>query len=595
LLLASLLAAPATGLAGAPGPAHGIAMHGEPSLPADFAALPYVRPDAPKGGRIVFGVQGTFDTLNPFPVRGIAAHGMAAPQGLVIQSLMARNYDEPFSLYGMVAESIETPPERDWVIFRLNPKARFSDGRPVTARDVLFTFELLKSKAKPNFRSWYGKVAKAEALDERTLRFDLTGADDRELPLILGLMPVLPKHAINPDTFEQTSLAPIIGSGPYVVAEVKPGESITYRRNPDYWAKDLPVSRGLFNADEIRYDYYRDANSLFEAFKGGLYDIRAEDSPTRWTTGYDFPAVRDGRVVKDPVPVRTPKGMNAFVFNSRRPIFADKRVREALGLLFDFEWVNRNLFSDVYRRTSSFFEGSDLASTGRPASPGERALLARYPGAVREDILEGRWRPAPGDGSGRDRDAARKALSLLEQAGWELSDGVLRSRADKEPFAFEFLAASRVQERLALNFAQSLRRLGITMKVRLVDDVQYWRRLGAFDFDMIQFTWGSTPSPGNEQYGRWGSKSAERQGSLNYAGAREPAADAAIEAMLAARGREEFVDATRALDRVLLSGFYVIPLYNQPEQWIARSAAVKRPERTSLFGFLPDTLWRESR
>ncbi|MFZ4533746.1 MAG: extracellular solute-binding protein, partial [Alsobacter sp.] len=484
-LFAALLCAWAT-LVQVPGPAaaeprHGIAMHGEPALRPDFQAMPYVRADAPKGGRIVFGVQGTFDTLNPFAVRGIAAQGIAPPTALVIQGLMARNFDEPFSLYGLVAESIETPPDRSWVVFRLNPKARFSDNKPVTAADVLFTFELLKTRGKPSYRSWFGKVRSATAPDAMTVRFDLASGEDRELPLILALMPVLARHAVNPETFEQTSFAPILGTGPYVVGEVKPGESITYRRNPDYWGADLPITRGLANADEVRFDYYRDANGLFEAFKGGLYDVRSEDSPTRWTTGYDFPAVRDGRVMRDPIPLRTPKGMNAFVFNTRRPVFADVRVREALGLLFDFDWVNRNLFGSVYRRTTSFFEGSDLAASGLPASAGERTLLARFPAAVRDDILEGRWSPARGDGSGRDRDLARQALALLGTAGWEMRDGVLRNRASGEPLAFEFLAASRVQERLALNYAQSLKRLGIAMTVRIVDDVQYWRRLSGFE------------------------------------------------------------------------------------------------------------------
>lgn len=591
----ALLIAVAAPFGAAAGPSHGIAMHGEPALPAGFDHLPYANPDAPKGGRIVFGQQGTFDTLNPYAVRGIAARGLAAPEAYVFQSLMQRSFDEPFSLYGLIAQSIETPPDRSFVVFRLDPRAHFSDGTPITAEDVLFSWQLLKDKGKPNFRSYYAKVAKAEAPDPHTVRFDLTGAEDRELPLILALMPVLPKHAIEPARFEETTLAPPIGSGPYKVAQVKPGESITYRRDPDYWGKDLPVSRGLYNPDEIRIDYYRDANSLFEAFKGGLYDVRTEDSPTRWTGAYDFPALRDGRVVKDPVTVGTPKGMTGFVFNTRKSLFADARVREALALLFDFEWVNRTLFSGVYRRTGSYFEGSDLASTGVPASNREREWLAHFPGAVRDDVLEGRYRPPPGDGTGRDRDAARHALDLLEQAGWQLKDGVLRNRDTGEPFAFEFLVASRVQERLALNFAQSLQRLGITMRVRLVDDVQYWRRLQAFDFDMIQFTWGASPSPGNEQFNRWGSRSADRQGSLNYAGAKSPAIDAMIDAMLAAQSREEFVDATRALDRVLISGFYVVPLFHVPNQWVARSSAVKRPDTTALFGFMPETLWRDSR
>ena len=286
--------------------------------------------------------------------------------------------------------------------------------------------------------------------------------------------------------------------------------------------------------------------------------------------------------------------MNAFVFNTRRPVFADIRVREALGLLFDFDWVNRNLFNGVYERTSSYFQGSDLASTAQPASTKERDLLARFAGAVRADILEGTWRPAQGDGSGRDRELAKRALALLHDAGWGLSDGVMRNRSTGEALSFEFLASNRVQERLAINYSQSLLRLGVTMTVRLVDDVQYWRRLSSFDFDMIQFVWGASPSPGNEQFGRWSERAADRPGSLNYAGARNPAIDAMIEAMLAARERSEFVAATRALDRVLLSGFYVIPLFNQPEQWIARSSAVRRPKNPALFGLQFETLWREA-
>ncbi len=574
-------------------PSHGIAMHGDPALAPDFANLPYARPDAPKGGRVVFGVQGTFDTLNSYSVRGIAAQGVSPPLGLVYQSLMARSWDEPFTLYAQVAQSIETPPDRSWVTFRLDPRARFSDGRPVTAEDVVFTWDLLKRKGKPSFRSWYAKAVKVETPDPLTVRFDLTGAGDRELPLILALMPVFSKAAMDPARFEETSLAIPIGTGPYTVSAVKPGESITFRRIKDWWGDVLPVARGLYNPEEIRFDYYRDANALFEAFKGGLYDVRTEDSPTRWTTQYDFPAILDGRVVKDPVVARTPKGMNAFVFNTRRPLFADKRVREALTLLFDFDWVNTHLFGGVYKRTTSFFEGSDLASTGRPATARERELLAPFPDAVSPDIMEGRWTPPSADGSGRDRERAKQALGLLEEAGWTLRDGTMRNAKTGEPMVIEFLASSRVQERLAVNYAQALQRLGITMKVRLTDDVQYWRRLAAFDFDMIQFTWGGTPSPGNEQFNRWGMKSADRESSLNYAGAKLPAIDAMIDAMLAARSRDDFVSAVRALDRVLLSQAYVLPLFNQPEQWVARTSQVKRPNTTALFGFQPETLWRE--
>lgn len=603
-LLLCCLAMPglAPGAAAADGPQHAIAMRGEPALPPGFTALPYARPDAPKGGRIVFGVLDTFDTLNSYAVLGIAAQGVTAqgvsppytPSGLVIQSLMARSYDEPFTLYGQVAQTIETPEDRSWVVFRLDPRARFSDGRAVTAEDVIFTWDLMKRKAKPNFRAYYGKVAKAEAPDPLTVRFDLAGAGDRELPLILALMPVYSKATTDPEKFDQTNLVPPIGTGPYTISEVRPGESISFRRIKDWWGDALPVSRGLYNPDEIRLDYYRDANALFSAFRGGLYDIRAEDNPTRWTGQYDFPAMQDGSVVRDTLVARTPRGMSAFVFNTRRALFSDVRVRRALSLVFDAEWVNTHLYGGVYRRTTSFFEGSDLASTGKPASAREMDLLAPFPGTVTPEVLDGRWRPPVSDGSGRDRDNAKEALDLLGAAGWHLRDGVLRRDGSGEPFAFEFLALSRQQERLAVNYARGLQRLGIAMAVRTTDGVQYWRRLGGFDFDMSSFTWGGSPSPGNEQFNRWGQVAAERQGSLNYAGARLPAIDAMIAAMLAARSQDDYVAATRVLDRILLSQVYVIPLFNQPETWLARKTGVRRPETTALFGFTPETLWREA-
>ena len=573
-------------------PQHGISMLGTPALGPDFEQFPYANRSAPKGGRITFGVLGTFDTVNPFTVRGIAAQGISPPLGLVYQSLMTRSADEPFTLYASIAQTIDVPDDRSSVTFRLNPLARFSDGKPLTSEDVLFTWGLLKEKGKPNVRGYYSKVVTATAPDLHTVIFDLSGANDRELPLILALMPVLPKHKIDVQTFEETTLAIPVGSGPYIVSEIKAGESITYRRNSDFWGNDLPVNKGLYNAGEYRFDYYRDANTLFEAFKAGLYDIRSEDNSTRWATGYDFPAVKEGRIVKDPIKANTPKGMTGLVFNSRRPVFSDIRVREAFGYLFDFEWVNTTLFDSVYTRTNSYFEGSELASTGHAASQNELSRLAPFPEVLRLDMQSGEWRAPKSDGSGRDRTNAKKALELLKSAGWTLSQGEMKNTAGQK-FEFEVLVVTRVQERLALNFSESLKRLGISMSVRFLDDVQYWRRVGTFDFDMIQFTWGSSLSPGNEQFNRWGTKSRDREGSLNYAGASHPAIDAMIDWMLSARSREEFVEATRALDRVLLSGFYVIPLFNSPDQWIARSTSVKRPEKVPLFGFSPETLWRE--
>lgn len=569
---------------------HGIAMHGEPALPRGFPHLPYANPDAPKGGRITLAIQGTFDSLNPLIVLGVAP---PAVPDYVLQSLMIRSRDEPFTVYGLVARSAEMPDDRSSVTFNLDSRARFSDGRPLTAEDVRFTFDMLKKHGKPFHRSSFGQVKAVEIQDPHRIRFDLSGSNDRELPLIIATMPIFPAHATNPDTFDKTTLTPPVGSGPYAVTDVRPGERIVLTRRKDFWAEDLPVVRGLYNFDEIRYDFYRDANTLFEAFRAGLYDYRLEGDPGRWATGYDFSAVRAGRVVLETVPIRLPKGMNGFVFNTRRPVFSDPRVREALGYLLDFDWMNRNLFHGLLTRSDSYFAGSDLSSSGRPADDRERALLAPFPGAVRGDILEGRWTPPAPDGSGRDRDMARHALSLLSQAGWVLKDEVLRKEGTGEPFTFEMLVASSQQERLALNYAQTLERIGIRARVRLVDNVQYWRRLSQFDFDMVQWVWPASASPGNEQRNRWSSAAAERAGSLNYAGAASPALDRMLDALLEAETRDDFVSAVRALDRVLLSGFYVVPLFYAGDQWLAYDSRLKKPDRTPLFGPYLDAWWRQ--
>ncbi|MBN9440273.1 extracellular solute-binding protein [Bosea sp. (in: a-proteobacteria)] len=568
---------------------HAIAMHGEPALPKGFAHLPYADPAAPKGGRIIFGQQGTFDSLNPLVVLGVAPD--AVPR-YVQQSLLFRSADEPFTAYGLLASRVELNPERTRLLFEIDPRARFSDGQPVTAADVLFTYEMLKTKGKPFHRSSLAKVTKAEAPSPGTVVFELGDGSNRELPLIIGTMPIFAKHATDPEKFGETSFKPALGSGPYRVEEVKPGEMLVLKRRKDFWAEEHPLTRGLFNADEIRYDFYRDSNALFEAFKAGLYDVRLEGDPTRWMTGYDVPAVRDGRIVRDTLRFETPKGMTGLVFNTRRPAFADIRVREALAILFDFEWANRNLFYGVYRRAGSFFADSELSALGVPADEREKALLAAFPGAVRQDILAGTWVPSATDGSGRDRDQARRALDLLEAAGYELRDGELRKRGDNTPFGFEITVTNRPQERLALNYASSLSRLGIAVSVRLIDDVQYWRRLSAFDFDMIQWTWPASASPGNEQVGRWHSANAGRKGALNYAGVRSPAVDATLQRLLAATSREDFVASVRTLDRLLLSGFYAVPLYYLPETWLARSRDILLPQRRPRYFFSNETLAR---
>lgn len=584
VLAAALLAAGAAraqaGAQADAAPRGAIAMHGEPALPDDFDHLPYVDPQAKKGGRLAIGFLGAFDSLNPFNLKaGSTAQGL---NGNVFEPLMTRSLDEPFTLYGLIAQSVETDPDRTYVVFRLDPDARFSDGRPITSEDVRWTFELLKTRGRPQHRAAYSLVKSASTPDAHTIRYDLGDGADRELPLTLALMPVLARHATDLEKFDDPSLAPPLGSGPYRVAEVRPGERLILKRNPDYWAKDKPARRGMYNFDEIDIQYFRDANSLFEAFAAGLLDFREETSPQRWTRAYDFPAMRDGRMKRAALPIGGPKGMEGFVFNLRRPLFDDPRLREALMLAFDFEWVNANLYSGLFTRTKSFFDDSELASTARPASEAERALLAPFPGAVRADVLEGKWAPPVTDGSGQDRANLRRALALLSEAGWRIEGG--RLMKDGEPFAFEIMVKDRNQERLALNYAESLSRLGVAARVRLVDEVQYQRRRQKFDFDMMIGSWLASPSPGNEQRSRWGSKSADQEASFNLAGVKSPAVDALIDAMLKARSREEFVAAVRAYDRVLLSGFYIVPLFHASQQWTAFSNALSPPAGRPAYG-----------
>src|SRR5271155_4915898 len=586
--LAARGSAPAAARAQAAPPTHGIAMHGDPALPPDFSHLPYANPEAPKGGRLNLAYLGAFDSLNPYNIRAFStAQGL---NGNVYQTLMARSADEPFTMYGLIARSIETDDARDRVVFHLDPRAHFSDGAPIRAADVLFTFNLLKEKGRPQQRAAISAVKSIDAPDDETVRMDLTGANDRELPLTLALMPVLSPAHTDGAHFEDQTLALPVASGPYRVVAVQPGQQVVLRRDPDYWARDLPISRGLYNFDEIRIDYYRDATAMFEAFKAGLYDFRVEDNPTRWLRGYDFPAARDGRVLEHAFPDGLPKGMSGFAFNTRLPIFADPRVREALATMFDFEWINANLYDGAYKRSRSFFDDSELSSAGRPATAKERALLAPFPRAVREDILEGKWAPPVSDGSGRDRALARQALDELKSAGYTLSQGVLGG-AHGARLSFEILVKTREEQRLALAYARSLARIGVSASLRLVDAVQYDRRRDNFDFEMTVGSWPASPSPGAEQRNRWGSASADPHGSYNLTGATSPAIDAMISAMLVARELDDFVAAVRALDRILLSGFYIVPLYYAPDQWIAYSSRLGRPERMPLFGANFDAWW----
>lgn len=596
LVLLASFPAGASGPATSSAPAHAIAMHGEPRYGADMTHFPHADPQAPKGGRVVMGVLGTFDSLNPLTFRGSSADGI---RGHVYESLLARSPDEPFTLYAHIAQSIDVDPQRSRAIFTLRREARFSDGRAITAADVVFSLELLREKGWPFMRTYYRNLERVVAEGEHGVRFDFkTGADgkfDRELPLLIGLMPILPRHAVDPATFDATTLVPPVGSGPYVVDRVEAGRLLVLRRNPAWWAADLPIMRGRYNFDEIRYDYFRDQTALLEAFKSGAIDIVSEDDANRWSTGYDFPAVRDGRVKRLEIEPRTPAPFSALVFNTRREVFADPGVRRALVRVYDAELVNRNIHGGLARRTHSLFERSALSSFAVPADARERALLAPFPDAVAPAILDGSARMPTSSGNGDNRANQMAALRELSAAGFRLDGQRLVDGAGRQ-LAFEILIQTRSQERLVLPFSRALATIGVAATVRQVDSAQYEARLKDGQYDMIQATWASSLSPGNEQLNRWASSSAEGAGTRNYAGVRSPAADAMIAAMLAAGSAEDFNSAVRALDRVVRSGDYVIPLFHLPRLWIAHWAHISPPAVTHLTnaGFELDT-WYATR
>ncbi|MGI9524185.1 MAG: extracellular solute-binding protein [Hyphomicrobiaceae bacterium] len=567
---------------------HAIAMHGQPALPPDFEHFPYANPNAPKGGLLTLGLLGTFDNLNPFIVKGTAPGNV---REYIFDSLMARSADEPFTLYALIAERIEVPDDRSSVTFHINPDARFSDDHPITADDVAFSHRLLRDLGRPFLRSHYAKVTRIEQPSSHTITFVFDGRGDREIPLILALMPILPRHAIRRETFAQTTLSPMIGSGPYTFGKIEPGRRASFMRNPRYWARDLPSRRGLFNFDEIRIEHFRNHAALFEAFKTGEVSFRLEENPARWIDSYDFPAVRTGIIKKYGFPVGVPAGMAGLVFNTRKKKFADPRVRRALLLAFDAHRINQQMFHGRYVRSTSYFARSTLASTGQPASQNEQALLAPFPGSVKENILTGKWTPPDAKNRQELRRNLRQALKLFDQAGYRLKGRSLVNVATNSPLEVEFLVRTREQSRLALAFTDDLKRIGIAATIRQMETAQYWERLGTFEFDIIQWTYSASLSPGNEQINRWGSKAADIKRSLNFAGVKSAAADAMISAMLKANDRVAFEDAVRAFDRVLLSGDYVIPLFHDPKQWIAASAQLRHPAQIPLFGAQLNAWW----
>lgn len=587
LLVACLLAVVAVfAHAAGTGPVHGLAMHGEPKYGPDFRHFDYVNPGAPKGGTVRLDATGTFDSFNPFIVKGQAAAGI----GLIYDTLMTQAQDEPFSEYGLLAESIETPEDRSWVIFSLRPEARWHDGVPVTADDVVFTFETLMSKGSPQYKFYYGNVDHVEKLDERRVKFVFKPGENRELPLILGQLQVLPKHYWEGRDFEKTSLEPPLGSGPYRVGAFEPGRFVSYDRVDDYWGRDLPVNVGQDNFDVIRYEYFRDRVVALEAFKAGALDYRAENLSKAWATAYDIPAVRDGALRLEEIEHHRTAPMQGFVYNLRRPLFQDPRVRRALAYAFDFEWSNKNLFYGQYKRTRSYFDNSELAATGLPG-PEELAILEPYRGRVPEEVFTEVYEPPATDGTGRIRSNLREADTLLKEAGWVIKNGKRVNAKTGEPFQFELLLVNPSFERIALPFAKNLERLGITMRVRTVDTAQYIKRLETFDYDMIVGGWGQSLSPGNEQRSFWGSDAADRPGSRNYAGIKDPVVDALVEALIAAPDRESLVTRTRALDRGLQWGHYVIPQWHLNYDRLAFWDIFGFPPPTDLRGAIFNTWW----
>jgi len=531
---------------------HGIAMHGDLKYGPDFTHFDYVNPDAPKGGLLRLAAEGTFDSFNAFIPKGDSASTGS------VETLMSNSADEPFSEYGLIAESVEVPEDRSWATFTLRPQARWHDGRPITPEDVVFSLELLKTQGHPQFRFYYQDVLSADVVGERKVKFTFRDGENRELPLIVGQLPVLPKHYWETRDFTQTTLEPPLGSGPYRVASFEPGRFIVQERVEDYWGRDLPVNRGHDNFDRIRIDYYRDASVIREALKAGSIDYRLENQAKAWALDYDVAPVRHGRLIKRVFENERPTGMQSFTMNTRREPFRDPLVRRALAYAFDFEWTNRALFFGQYTRTESFFSNSELAATDLP-SEAELAILEPLRDQVPPEVFTQVYRAPSTDGSGWPRANLEKAFALLAEAGWEVRDMRLVDTRTGSPMRFEILLFSQDFERIVLPFVRNLRRLGIEARVRLVDTSQYINRVRSFDFDMILGIWGQSNSPGNEQRDFWGSEAAGREGSRNLAGIRNPAVDRLIDLLIAAPTREALVARTRALDRVLLWNHYVIP------------------------------------
>jgi microcin C transport system substrate-binding protein len=560
---------------------HAIATLEEPKYPEGFAHFDYVNPDAPKGGTITSGAVGTFDSFNAFIIKGSPA-GLAG----LFETLTTQTEDDAMSEYGLIAESMEIAPDKSWIIYTLRSQARWHDGKPITADDVVFSFDTLMEKGHPQYRYYYVDVAKAEKLDDHRVKFQFKHGGNRELPVIMGQLPILPKHWWESRNFENVLLEPPLGSGPYKLGKFDMGRSYTMERVPDYWGKDLPINIGTDNYGQRRVVYFQDPAIQMEAFKAGTLDIRPnENSAKQWATGYEFPAVKDGRVIKEIIPHKNPAGVQGFIFNIRKPLFADREVREALGYAFDFEWSNKTLFYGLYKRSRSYFQNSEMEAKGLP-SPEELEILNPLKDQIPPEVFTAEYSPPKTDGSGNARDNLAKAAALLDEAGWKVEGG--RRVKDGKAFEFEIMVDDQPMERVALPFAQNLERIGIKATVRVVDSAQYQKRSEDFDFDMTSDIWGQSLSPGNEQWEFWGSKSADSPGSRNSIGIKNPAVDKLIELIVTAQTREDLIIRCRALDRVLQWNYYLVPHFHSGNfkvaYWNKFGMPQKRPDPLYLYG-----------
>ena len=563
---------------------HAISMHGTPKYTADFAQLDYVNSAAPKGGVLRLAKTGSFDNLNANIITGTPAEGLEH----LNDRLMQRVWDEPFTMYGLVAGAIDVSDDRSRITFYLRPEARFHDGKPMTADDVRYSFEMFRDHGHPVRRRVYGLVNDVTIIDAHTISFTFGEGYDRESVMILAMLPVLPKHYWEEQDITKTTLQPPLGSGPYQITRVEPGRKITYERVKDWWAKDLPVMRGQHNFDTISYTYFRDDDVAVQSLLSGGYDVRREYDINNWTTLADAKPVADGRLIRAEIKHQRPEWLKAMIFNSRRAPFDDLRVRTALGLMFNADWVNQSLYGGALRRLNSSFSNSELAATGEPDTA-ELAVLQPWRAQIDPAVFGTAWQPPAG--SARERQ--RAAIKLMADAGWHIKNQKMVD-AQGRALSFEILLSDPRDEKIALSFARDLERIGVSLRVRTVDSAQFTGRLEAFDYDMVIFRWINSLSPGNEQVNYWGSAAAANRGSRNYGGVANPAVDSLADAIARTTRREDLVANCRALDRVLMHGHYFVPLFYIGRDLVAHDAGIAKPDSAPMYGTVLESWWKKA-